>query len=502
MNQLAKIFTRAADGLDAPLVSIEVHISGGLPCFSIVGLPEGAVKESKDRVRSALMNSKYRFPTQRITVSLAPANLPKSGGRYDLGIALGLLVASGQLKPVKDLEVFEFYGELGLDGAVRGTEGLLPALVQGFSSEHHLVIPGANVDESALVNEASIYPCNHLLQICGFLSGSSEMEKLQIKEVSSNSYNLDFSQVKGQHQAKRAMEVAASGGHNLLLIGPPGAGKTMLSERLPSILPPLTKEQALERASIYSVAGQSVNIKELRTPPFRSPHHTCSAVALAGGGAIPKPGEISLAHEGVLFLDELPEFPRAALEVLRQPMENGVVHLSRAAKQVSFPANFQLIAAMNPCPCGYFGDGSQRCHCTEDQVSKYRSKISGPLLDRIDMVLELPPLPKELLLPSENEEAVENSESIRERVLNAYNTQLERQGKANDRLRSDEVDKLLQLDSDDRRLLEMMIEKLSLSARAYYRTIKVARTIADLDKSAKIQRAHLIEAVGYHRFNY
>ncbi|HIF88326.1 MAG TPA: ATP-dependent protease [Candidatus Thioglobus sp.] len=502
MNQLAKIFTRAADGLDAPLVSIEVHISGGLPCFSIVGLPEGAVKESKDRVRSALMNSKYRFPTQRITVSLAPANLPKSGGRYDLGIALGLLMASGQLKSVKDINEFEFYGELGLDGAVRGTEGLLTALVQGFSSEHHLVIPETNIDESTLVNEASIYPCNHLLQICGFLSGAGEMKKLQIKEVSSNHTNFDFSQVKGQHQAKRAMEVAASGGHNLLLIGPPGAGKTMLSERLPSILPPLTKEQALERASIYSVAGQSVNVSELRIPPFRSPHHTCSAVALAGGGAIPKPGEISLAHEGVLFLDELPEFPRAALEVLRQPMENGVVHLSRAAKQVSFPANFQLIAAMNPCPCGYFGDGSQKCHCTEDQVSKYRSKISGPLLDRIDMVLELPPLPKELLLPSESGETLENSESIRARVLSAYNTQLERQGKANDRLLSDEVDKLLQLDSDDRRLLEMMIEKLSLSARAYYRTIKVARTIADLDKSAKIQRAHLIEAVGYHRFNY
>ena len=422
MNQLSKIFTRAADGLDAPLVSIEVHISGGLPCFSIVGLPEGAVKESKDRVRSALMNSKYRFPTQRITVSLAPANLPKSGGRYDLGIALGLLIASGQLKSAKDTNEFECYGELGLDGAVRGTEGLLPALVQGFASKHHLVIPQANIDESTLVSEASIYLCNHLLQVCGFLSGVAEMDKLQIKEVVANHNSLDFSQVKGQHQAKRAMEVAASGGHNLLLIGPPGAGKTMLSERLPSILPPLSKEQALERASIYSVAGQSVKISELRVPPFRSPHHTCSAVALAGGGAIPKPGEISLAHEGVLFLDELPEFPRAALEVLRQPMENGVVHLSRAAKQVSFPANFQLIAAMNPCPCGYFGDGSQRCHCTEDQVSKYRSKISGPLLDRIDMVLELPPLPKELLLPSESEEGIENSERIRVRVLNAYNT--------------------------------------------------------------------------------
>jgi magnesium chelatase family protein len=502
MNQLSKIFTRAADGLDAPLVSIEVHISGGLSCFSIVGLPEGAVKESKDRVRSALMNSKYRFPTQRITVSLAPANLPKSGGRYDLGIALGLLIASGQLKSAKDTNEFEFYGELGLDGAVRGTEGLLPALVQGFASKHHLVIPQANIDESTLVSEASIYLCNHLLQVCGFLSGVAEMDKLQIKEVVANHNSLDFSQVKGQHQAKRAMEVAASGGHNLLLIGPLGAGKTMLSERLPSILPPLSKEQALERTSIYSVAGQSVKISELRVPPFRSPHHTCSAVALAGGGAIPKPGEISLAHEGVLFLDELPEFPRAALEVLRQPMENGVVHLSRAAKQVSFPANFQLIAAMNPCPCGYFGDGSQRCHCTEDQVSKYHSKISGPLLDRIDMVLELPPLPKELLLPSESEEGIENSERIRVRVLNAYNTQLERQGKANDRLLSDEVDKLLQLGGNDRRFLEMMIEKLSLSARAYYRTIKVARTIADLDKSAKIQKAHLIEAVSYHRFNY
>ena len=500
MSQLAKVFTRASTGMDAPLVTIEVHISGGLPSFAIVGLPEGAVKESKDRVRSALMNSQFKFPNQRITVSLAPANLPKSGGRYDLPIALGLLIASGQLKAKLDIAKFEFFGELGLDGLLRPTEGLLPAIVEATNNQHSVVIPKENYDQGVLVENASIYPSQHLLEVCGFLQGVSKINKPDISAHKTASYDKDFSQVKGQYHAKRALEIAAAGGHNILLIGPPGSGKTMLSERLPSIMPPLTTDKALERASIYSVANKPLSLNDLQTRPFRSPHHASSAVALVGGGANPKPGEISLAHEGVLFLDELPEFPRNVLEVLRQPLENGEVHLSRAAQQTTFPANFQLVGAMNPCPCGHFGDGTAKCHCTEDQVDKYHSKISGPLLDRIDMVLDVPPLPKELLL-SQSQEKIENSETIRDRVLSAYNRQLNRQGKSNDLLTPDEVEKMVPLDKENTQLLEAVIDKLQLSARAYHRILKVARTIADIDSSETVDKQHLIEAIGYRRNN-
>lgn len=476
-----------------------MHISGGLPGFSIVGLPEGAVRESKDRVRSAIMNSKFQFPKGRITVSLAPANLPKSGGRYDLPIAIGLLLASEQIKTDINLDDFEFYGELGLDGSLRAVDGIFPALVNCAKTSKRVILPEQNSKQYSIIENATIYPASHLLKICEFLAQMTKLEKLnyttQDKKIN---YTNDFSQVKGQHHAKRALEIAASGEHNVLMIGTPGAGKTMLVERMPSIMSPLKTADTLERAAIYSVANRNIDLERIKIRPFRSPHHSSSAVAMVGGGSNPKPGEISLAHQGVLFLDELPEFPRHVLEVLRQPLESGKIHLSRAANQTTFPANFQLITAMNPCPCGYYGDGTAKCHCTEDQIDKYKNKISGPLLDRIDMVLNVPPLPKEDLLNQEKSSA-EPSKTIRKRVLKAYEKQIQRQGKTNDKLNPDEIDKLIKLDKANKQLLETAIDKFHLSARAYHRILKVARTIADLDNSDSVKTQHLTEAISYRR---
>lgn len=501
MSKLSKLFTRASTGLDAPLVTIEVHISGGLPGFSIVGLPEGAVRESKDRVRSAIMTSLFEFPNGRITVSLAPANLPKSGGRYDLPIAIGLLLASSQIKAQINIEQFEFYGELGLDGSLRATDGLLPAVVNAYHAGNCVILPKQDCDQYAIVKKSVIYPCADLLSVCNFLSAQVKINKL-IHHLSDITpiYDNDFSQVKGQHRAKRALEIAASGGHNMLLVGTPGSGKTMLSERLPSIMSSLDFDKALERASIYSVANKPLALNQINIRPFRSPHHSSSAVALVGGGSNPKPGEISLAHEGVLFLDELPEFPRHVLEMLRQPLENGKIHLSRAAQQTTFPANFQLIAAMNPCPCGFYGDGTPKCHCTADQIKRYKNKISGPLLDRIDMILTVPPPPKEVLL-NQTQENAETSETARQRVVKAHNIQLKRQGKNNDRLTPDELDKRVPLSKDNKRLLAVAIDKFHLSARAYHRILKVARTIADLAGDTTVDKPHLTEAIGYRRFD-
>ena len=500
MSQLAKVLTRASKGLDAPIVTIEVHISGGLPNFSIVGLPETTVKESKDRVRSSIMNSKFKFPNQRITVSLAPADLPKSGGRYDLPIAIGLLLASKQLKAQVNMEEFEFFGELGLDGLLRPTFGLLPAIIQAHKIKHSIIIPFGNIELSALLEDAKVYVCKHLLEVCELIKGRAVLIKHKLASDDIGIYSKDFSQVKGQYHAKRALEIAAAGGHNVLFIGPPGSGKTMLSERMPSIMPPLTTEKMLERASIYSVANKYLALKDFKIRPFRAPHHSSSAVALVGGGSYPKPGEISLAHEGVLFLDEIPEFPRGVLEALRQPLESGVVHLSRAAQQTTFPANFQLIGAMNPCPCGYANDGSNKCHCTEDQISKYYNKISGPLLDRIDMILEVPPLPKEIILNTSHIK-VENSSYIRARVFKAYNAQVQRQGKLNAVLEPDEVDKLIKLNRENKIFLENIFDKLQFSARAYHKVLKVAQTIADLNCSRFVDKNNLIEAVGYKRYH-
>jgi magnesium chelatase family protein len=477
-----------------------VHLTAGLPALSIVGLPEAAVKESKDRVRSALLNSQFDFPIQRITINLAPADLPKEGGRFDLAIAIGILAASGQI-PSEGLAQHEFIGELALSGELRSVRGVLPVALAARDSGRQIVVPAENATEASMVSNISILPVRHLLDICAHLHGSQLITPLLNDDTpqpfaSEQRAIPDLSDVRGQHHARRALEVSAAGGHNLLMLGPPGTGKTMLASRLPGILPPMTEGEALETAIIASIGSAGFEAETWGLRPFRTPHHTASGVALVGGGSQPRPGEISLAHNGVLFLDELPEFDKRVLEVLREPLESGKIVISRAARQAEFPAKFQLVAAMNPCPCGYLGDSNGRCHCSQEQVRRYRARVSGPLLDRIDLHIEVPNLPRAEMRA---EASGETSAHVRQRVYQARQIQLQRTGKPNSRLNNREIERHCKLAEADERLLDTAIEQLGLSARAWHRILRVARTIADLAHSEAIKTQHLTEAISYRR---
>jgi magnesium chelatase family protein len=497
---LAVLYSRASVGISAPLVTVETHISGGLPGFTIVGLPETAVKESKDRVRSALLNSKFDFPTSRITVNLAPADLPKEGGRFDLPIALGILAASKQI-PMNALTDYEFAGELALSGELRAIHGTLPFALGTRKAKRALILPLFNAEEATLPGDNIVFAASHLLEVYGHLTKQSPLLAFTRKNrerFETKPSEFDLRDVKGQPHAKRALEIAAAGGHSLLMMGSPGTGKTMLAMRLPGIMPTLSNDEALEVAAIYSLVP-SLNATYLwGQRPFRAPHHTASAVALVGGGSYPRPGEISLAHNGVLFLDELPEFDRQVLEVLREPLESGTILISRAARQAEFPARFQLIAAMNPCPCGYLSDPKGKCQCTAEQIRRYRSRISGPLLDRIDMHIEVPALPPELL-SAKTEVDPEPSVVVRNRVKHAVTKQISRSRKLNAKLANREIHTHCVLDEASRLLMNKAMEKLRLSARSYHRILKVARTIADLSQSHAISSEHVMEALSFRR---
>ncbi|WP_372779929.1 YifB family Mg chelatase-like AAA ATPase [Litorivivens sp.] len=490
----ALVYSRARIGIDAPLITIEVHLSNGLPAFSIVGLPEASVRESRERVRSALLNAGFEFPNRRMTVNLAPADIPKEGSRFDLAIAVGILAASGQLR-CKDLSPWEFVGELGLTSELRRIDASLPAAIQCEKAGRQLVLPTDNAAEIFDFAPDTLIPVQSLGDTVATLQGQQRIATdLRRPQAENETAAPDFGDIVGQHSARRALEIAASGSHNLLFSGPPGTGKTLMASRLPSILPTLSRDELLETSSIYSVSGDHFSYRQQR--PFRNPHHTASAVSLVGGGNQARPGEVSLAHGGVLFLDELPEYPRKVLDVLREPLEAGEITIARANLKVRYPARFQLIAAMNPCPCGYHKDPLHECRCTPDQVQRYRSRISGPLLDRIDLFVHVPRLP-----PGSLQQAAtgESSAAIRDRVLAARERQLARAGCCNAQLTVSALRTTCALNSACSELLLKAEAKLGLSPRAQHRVIKVARTIADLDHSDSIALKHLSEALTYRQ---
>lgn len=494
---LATVNSRTLSGVEALGVSIEVHLTNGLPSFLMVGLAETAVKESKDRVRSAIINSCFKFPARRITVNLAPADLPKEGSHFDLPMALGILVA-GKLLSLEHMDEFEFIGELALSGELRPIKGILPIAIAAQKAGRKLILPQANAAEAALIKGLSVFPAGHLLDVCAHLNGTKGLLAYTATAIPKSVPTLpDFCDVNGQAQARRALEIAAAGEHSLLMCGPPGTGKTMLASRLPTILPPLNDDDALQVAAIVSIGRKEkgFDLNTWKQRPFRNPHHTASSVALVGGGSPPRPGEISLAHHGVLFLDELPEFKRHVLEALREPLESGSITISRAAQQMTFPANFQMIAAMNPCPCGYLGDSKGDCCCTAEQVRRYRQRLSGPLLDRIDMHVAVTRIPQKVLLATK--QINEASATIRSRVVKARVIQHQRGDKTNAQLSTHELLQYVSLSSTQRHWLAQVMEKLNLSARSYHRVLRVARTIADLASSENVTQVHLAEALMY-----